>query len=101
MQISAAEEFGGIIKKARKSLGLTQSDVAGASGVGLRFIVDLERGKPTCELGKALRVAMMLGVKIEAQGSHIESEEIADEQSDQESDEKPKKNKGAIKGARK
>jgi predicted transcriptional regulator len=36
---------------ARKALGLTQADLALAAGVGLRFVVELEAGKPTVRLG--------------------------------------------------
>ncbi len=66
MRISNAEQYGKAIRDARKSLGLTQPDVASACGTGIRFIVDLEHGKPTCELEKALRVAQMLGIVMEA-----------------------------------
>lgn len=66
MRISNAEQYGKAIRDARKSLGLTQPDVASSCGTGIRFIVDLERGKPTCELEKALRVAQMLGIVMEA-----------------------------------
>jgi y4mF family transcriptional regulator len=65
MQIESSIEFGNSIRQARKDLGLTQPQVAGACGVGIRFIVDLEHGKPTCELDKALRVATILGLTIE------------------------------------
>jgi len=65
MEIRNPEDFGIIVKRARNRLKLTQAALAGASGTGVRFIVDLEHGKPTCELGKAIRVALMLGIKIE------------------------------------
>jgi y4mF family transcriptional regulator len=42
-------------------LGLTQSDLALAAGVGLRFIVELEAGKPTVRLEQVLRVVDALG----------------------------------------
>lgn len=64
MQIRSSKDFGDVIKNSRNKLKLTQSEVASACGTGVRFIVDLEHGKPTCELDKALRVATMLGVKI-------------------------------------
>ena len=35
-----------------------------AAGTGLRFVIDLERGKPTCQLGKTLAVLNTLGVEI-------------------------------------
>lgn len=66
MRITNAEQYGRAIRETRKNLNLTQSDVASACGTGIRFIVDLEHGKATCELGKALRVAQMLGIVMEA-----------------------------------
>jgi y4mF family transcriptional regulator len=51
----------------RNAQKLTQPELAGASGVGLRFIVDLEKGKPTCQIEKALIVAQMLGIQLIAQ----------------------------------
>lgn len=54
-------EFGNTIREARRTLGLRQDELAGAAGVGLRFIVDLEAGKPTIQLGKALAVLEALG----------------------------------------
>ena len=66
MKISNIKEFGELIKKARKQQKLTQPQLAGACGVGVRFIVDLEKGKETCEVGKVFLVAAMLGIKLEA-----------------------------------
>lgn len=54
-------QFGETIRKARRALGLRQDELAGAAGVGLRFIVDLEAGKTTAQLGKALAVLDALG----------------------------------------
>ena len=76
MRISSAKQFGSIIQKARKRLKLTQANVAGACGTGIRFIVELEHGKPTCELEKALRVAHMLGIKIEENEISITGEKL-------------------------
>jgi hypothetical protein len=44
---------------------LRQDELAGAAGVGLRFIVDLEAGKPTAQIGKTLQVLAALGCSIE------------------------------------
>ncbi|MBT6739034.1 MAG: helix-turn-helix transcriptional regulator [Nitrospina sp.] len=60
-----AEKIGELIRKTRKSLGLTQKDLALTSGTGLRFIIDLEKGKPTCQLEKALTVLNTLGIKLD------------------------------------
>ncbi len=48
-------------RNARKNIGLTQPQLAMASGVGVRFIVELEAGKPTLRLESVLRVLHALG----------------------------------------
>lgn len=64
--ISSSRQFGNLIKRTRKLHHLTQKELAAASGTGVRFIQELEKGKMTCELDKALRVAGMLGIRLEA-----------------------------------
>jgi HTH-type transcriptional regulator / antitoxin HipB len=59
------EKIGEAVKGARKKLGVTQRDLALTSGTGLRFIIDLEKGKSTCQLGKVLTVLNTLGVVME------------------------------------
>ena len=58
------EQIGELVRSTRKSMGVTQKDLAMTSGTGLRFIIDLEKGKPTCQLGKALTVWHTLGLKL-------------------------------------
>ena len=57
-------QIGELIRHTRKAIGLTQEKLAMAAGVGLRFIVDMERGKPTCQLGKAVIVLNTLGITV-------------------------------------
>lgn len=59
------EDLGHIVREARKRLDVTQKDLALTSGTGLRFIIDLEKGKPTCQIGKALTVLQTLGIRLE------------------------------------
>ncbi len=59
------KQVGELIKQTRKGLAITQEDLAMTSGTGLRFIIELEQGKPTCQLGKALTVLNTLGVSVE------------------------------------
>ena len=66
MKMRNAEDFGQLIRTARKKIHLTQTALAAASGVGERFIRELEKGKPSCQLDKALFVAQMLGIKFDA-----------------------------------
>jgi HTH-type transcriptional regulator/antitoxin HipB len=57
--------FGALIRTERKAQGLRQDELAAASGVGLRFLVELERGKPTVQFGKALAVLAALGCRVD------------------------------------
>ncbi|MBV6447004.1 MAG: hypothetical protein FCKEOINB_00613 [Nitrosomonas sp.] len=64
IHIHSTQSLGLALRAARKQLGLTQSQLALAAGVGLRFIVDLEAGKPTLRLEQVLRVIDALGGEI-------------------------------------
>ena len=68
MTMSKIEKLGEIIRQARKEQGLTQEQLAATTGVGVRFIRELEQGKESCHIGKALTVVAMLGIDIEANG---------------------------------
>ena len=59
------EKIGILVKSIRKKMGVTQKDLAMTSGTGLRFIIELEKGKSTCQIGKVLTVLQTLGIKIE------------------------------------
>ena len=63
-----SETLGLVIKNQRKSLGLTQTEVVLSCGVGIRFISDLENGKPSCQIGKALLVMESIGLKLMSDG---------------------------------
>jgi HTH-type transcriptional regulator/antitoxin HipB len=74
--IDSASRFGGLIRLRRQALGLTQRDLALAVNVGERFIVDLESGKPTCQLGKALAVARSVGIRLTDTAPALSSDEL-------------------------
>lgn len=61
----STQELGEKIRKRRKELGLTQGALALSSGTGIRFIIELEKGKATCQIGKVLIVLHMLGIDLE------------------------------------
>ena len=69
MKIIDSITLGATIRARRKELGYTQSDLA--EFTGFSFISDLERGKKTAEIGKALQLIQLLGmdIKIEKRGS--------------------------------
>ncbi|MCC7517584.1 MAG: helix-turn-helix transcriptional regulator [Verrucomicrobiae bacterium] len=65
MKIKTTEQIGTAIRTRRKHLKITQKELAMTCGTGLRFIVELEKGKPTCQVGKTLQVLQALGLAIE------------------------------------
>lgn len=69
IKLTSTQALGAAIRLARKRAGLRQDELAGAAGVGIRFIVELEAGKPTLQLGKALAVLAALGHSL-----HIDTE---------------------------
>src|SRR5688500_18921909 len=54
----------------------SQRDLALAVNVGERFIVDLESGKPTCQLGKALAVARGVGIRLTDTAPALSGDEL-------------------------
>jgi y4mF family transcriptional regulator len=58
---TSTQALGAALRKERKKHKLTQADVAFAAGVGIRFLSDLESGKPTVQLEKVLQVVAVLG----------------------------------------
>jgi len=65
MKIINSKNIGTAVRTRRKQLKVTQTELAMTCGTGLRFIVDLEKGKPTCHIGKTLQVLQALGLSIE------------------------------------
>lgn len=63
-QVATPAEIGAFVRSVRRAQGLTQADLAAASSTGIRFLVDLEKGKPTCQVGKVLHVLSLLGVDV-------------------------------------
>jgi transcriptional regulator with XRE-family HTH domain len=59
----AASAFGYAIRRRRKELKIRQAELALATGVSRGFVIDVEAGKPSCQLGRALLVAEALGLK--------------------------------------
>lgn len=62
--IASPLDLGRLVKQRRQQLGLTQVDLALASGTGVRFISDLENGKATCQSGRSLQVLAALGLRL-------------------------------------
>jgi HTH-type transcriptional regulator/antitoxin HipB len=58
--------LGPLIRGRRKELGLNQTELAEVARTSLRFVSELERGKPTAQLDGVLRVLAALGIRLEA-----------------------------------
>lgn len=66
--ITDSKTLGLLIRQERKTQNLTQEELAGLTGVGVRFVRELESGKESCQLGRALQVAKALGLVVSIRG---------------------------------
>lgn len=64
INVKSSEDVGEVIRSARKRSDTDQITAAGLAGVGVRFLGDLERGKPTIRLGLMLQVLHRLGLEV-------------------------------------
>jgi y4mF family transcriptional regulator len=62
--ISKPQELGKLIRKRREARGINQQQLADLSGVGRRFLSELENGKQSLEFGKVLNVASAIGIDL-------------------------------------
>lgn len=62
--IYSSEDLGELVRAHRKAQSATQAEFASLCGVGVRFISDLENGKPTIQLEKVLHVVRCLGLDV-------------------------------------
>ena len=67
-----------LVKERRRSLGLTQQELANRAGVGLRFVRELEQGKASLRLDKVNQVLALFGQRMEPAPFRME---IDDEES--------------------
>lgn len=64
MKITDAKTLGLAIRARRKELGYTQAYLSAFTGLSVSFISDVERGKPTAEIEKVIRLINILGMDI-------------------------------------
>jgi len=58
------KQLGAAIRAERKRLKVTQKELAMTAGVGLRYLIELERGKPTARMEGAFKVLRALGLEL-------------------------------------
>ena len=78
MNIVSVNDLTASIRQARKKLGWTQAKLAERSGVSRDWIIGLEKGKPSLELGLVLRTlkALDLRLSIGRQGQSAPSDDV-------------------------
>ena len=64
MKITSMTLFGQEIRRRRKELGYTQSELSENTGLSASFLSNLENGKETIGMGKALRITQLLGMDL-------------------------------------
>lgn len=64
MKITDAKSLGAMVRERRKELNYTQAFLSEFTGLSVSFISDLERGKPTVEIEKTLRLINLLGLDL-------------------------------------
>jgi len=63
-KIGTPQALGALVRARRREQGASQAELASLCGIGVRFLSDLENGKPTVELGKVLQVLACLGLDV-------------------------------------
>jgi HTH-type transcriptional regulator / antitoxin HipB len=64
LRVTTPEDLGAMVRAVRREAGLDQATAAGLAGVGVRFLGDVERGKPTLRLGLVLQILDRLGLEL-------------------------------------
>ncbi len=62
--IQSTAELGMVIRAVRKSAHVRQDDLAAMVGVSRQFTVDVEKGKPTVQMARVLRLLKELGIEL-------------------------------------
>jgi y4mF family transcriptional regulator len=63
--VTDPKALGAAIRARRSELGLTQGELAGVARTSVRFVSELERGKPTAQLDGVFRVLSALGLELD------------------------------------
>ena len=64
LEVTEMKQIGEIVRKIRKAQKVSQTVLSQASNVGLRFVGDIERGKPSVQFDKLMAVLTSLGIAV-------------------------------------
>lgn len=62
VELKTVKEIGNLVREERKRQNVTQLQLAGLAGTGIRFVSDLENGKGTIQVQKLLKIVQTLGL---------------------------------------
>lgn len=65
-KLRTAAEIGTLVRETRKAQGISQEQLAGVANTGVRFVSDLENGKPSIQVDKMIQVLEALGLGLYA-----------------------------------
>ncbi len=65
-KLRTAAEIGELVRETRKAQGISQEQLAGVANTGVRFVSDLENGKPSIQVDKMIQVLEALGLGLYA-----------------------------------
>lgn len=65
-KLRTVAEIGALVREMRKAQGVSQEQLAGVANTGVRFVSDLENGKPTIQVDKMIQVIEALGLGLYA-----------------------------------
>lgn len=65
MQTTSMSDIAAIVRRERKAQGATQIELSQLANVGVRFLRDVEDGKPSVHFDKLMRVLATLGIKVD------------------------------------
>ena len=65
-KLRTAAEIGELVRETRKAQGISQEQLAGVANTGVRFVSDLENGKPSIQVDKMILVLEALGLGLYA-----------------------------------
>lgn len=68
LAITSTKGLGAVIRAERRAQQLRQPDLAAAAETSVRFIVEIEQGKPTAQIGKVFDVLQQLGLRVQVDG---------------------------------
>lgn len=66
VRMDDALSLGRLVRRVRKSQGLSLETLAGLCGLSMRFLSELENGRETCSFVRIMRVLDTLGIELYA-----------------------------------